>query len=276
MGLKKCGFVMNDYYVYVYIDPRSFQEFYYGKGRGSRKNSHLTEDSDSAKSKQIKEIQAKGLDPIVRVIASNLSESDALLVEKTLLWKLGKQLTNVSTGHYADNFRPHNTLHAKLGGFDYQNSLYYFNVGEGETRCWIDYRNYGFISAGQGVQWREQISGFEQGDIVAAYLKGKGFVGIGRIISQVQPVRTVMVNKKPLLSHPLEQPNLAKNQNDDEMSEYVALVDWISSVNASDAKWKSKSGLYTTPLIKASLENQPMTVSYLEKAFNVSFEELLT
>ena len=93
--MKKCGFVMNDYYVYVYIDPRSFQEFYYGKGRGSRKNSHLTEDSDSAKSKQIKEIQAKGLDPIVRVIASNLSESDALLVEKTLLWKLGKQLTNV-------------------------------------------------------------------------------------------------------------------------------------------------------------------------------------
>ncbi len=26
---------MNDYYVYVYIDPRNFEEFYFGKGRGS-------------------------------------------------------------------------------------------------------------------------------------------------------------------------------------------------------------------------------------------------
>ena len=25
-----------DYYVYVYIDPRNHEEFYYGKGKGSR------------------------------------------------------------------------------------------------------------------------------------------------------------------------------------------------------------------------------------------------
>jgi len=29
---------MNNYYVYVYIDPRNHEEFYYGKGKGSRKN----------------------------------------------------------------------------------------------------------------------------------------------------------------------------------------------------------------------------------------------
>jgi len=28
---------MDDYYVYVYIDPRNHEEFYYGKGKGSRK-----------------------------------------------------------------------------------------------------------------------------------------------------------------------------------------------------------------------------------------------
>jgi len=27
---------MNDYYVYVYIDPRNHEEFYYGQGVGSR------------------------------------------------------------------------------------------------------------------------------------------------------------------------------------------------------------------------------------------------
>lgn len=31
----------SDYYVYVYIDPRNHEEFYYGKGRGARKGAHL-------------------------------------------------------------------------------------------------------------------------------------------------------------------------------------------------------------------------------------------
>jgi len=81
---------MGDYYVYVYIDPRNNEEFYYGKGTGSRKDAH---------------------------------------VEKTLLWKLGKWTTNIATGHFADKFRPHNTLHKELSGFDYQNGIYYYNVG---------------------------------------------------------------------------------------------------------------------------------------------------
>jgi hypothetical protein len=62
---------------------------------------------------------------IIRVIAFDLSEHDALLVEKTLLWKLGGQLTNVSSGHYSENFRPHNTLHLELSGFDYKSGIYY-------------------------------------------------------------------------------------------------------------------------------------------------------
>jgi len=44
---------MSDYYVYVYIDPRNFEEFYYGKGCGSRKDAHLLEQSDSPKSRRI-------------------------------------------------------------------------------------------------------------------------------------------------------------------------------------------------------------------------------
>ena len=69
-----------DYYVYVYIDPRNFEEFYYGKGRGSRKDAHLSDNSDSEKTRRIAAIQKEGLEPIVRVIARGLSEHDALLV----------------------------------------------------------------------------------------------------------------------------------------------------------------------------------------------------
>ena len=55
--------IESDYYVYVYIDPRNNEEFYYGKGRGKRKSAHLLTTGDSAKSERIKQIikEAKGL-----------------------------------------------------------------------------------------------------------------------------------------------------------------------------------------------------------------------
>jgi hypothetical protein len=111
---------MNEYYVYVYIDPRNFEEFYYGKGKGSRKQAHLFDVSESEKAKRIREIRKAGLDPIVRVIASGLTEKEALLVEATLIWKLGKFTDNVAGGHFSNKFRPHNTLHIELDNFDYQ------------------------------------------------------------------------------------------------------------------------------------------------------------
>ena len=266
---------MNSYYVYVYIDPRNFEEFYYGKGKGSRKDSHLNEDSDSEKSKRIKAIEKEGLEPIIRVIARNLSEHDALLVEKTLLWKLGKQLTNISSGHYADNFRPHDTLHKMISGYDFQNGLYYYNVGEGVHRNWDDYIRYGLISAGQAPRFRDAMLGLKKGDVVAAYLKGHGFVGIGKIVSRAKPVREVLIDNIPLLQKELECPNIAENSNDPEKSEYVALVKWVQAFPRSRAKWKSRSGLFTSQLVRASLDGQPNTVKYLEQEFSVNFEELM-
>jgi hypothetical protein len=90
------------YYVYVYIDPRNFEEFYYGKGTGSRKFAHLYDDSDTEKAKRIKAIKKEGLEPIIKVIAKELTEKEAFLVEKTLIWKLGRNLTNKSSGHFAE------------------------------------------------------------------------------------------------------------------------------------------------------------------------------
>lgn len=115
---------MNDYYVYVYIDPRNLEEFYYGKGKGSRKNAHLLDVSDSEKSKRIRNIKEAGLEPIIRVIASNLTEQEALLIEATLIWKLGRFTANVASGYFASKFRPHDTYHVELSGFDFQNGIF--------------------------------------------------------------------------------------------------------------------------------------------------------
>jgi uncharacterized protein len=266
---------MDSYYVYVYIDPRNYEEFYYGKGKGSRKYAHLAEESDSEKSRRISLITKAGLKPIIRVIARELSEHDALLIEKTLLWKLGRQLTNVSSGHYANNFRPHDTLHIELSGFDYHSGLYYYNVGEGTHRNWDDYRKYGFISAGHGIRWRDAMREFRPGDVVAAYLKRHGFVGVGKVREPARPAREVMLNGKPLLHHSLVCSGLGKNAESDELSEFVATVEWIRAVDRSAAKWKSKSQLYTTPLIRASLDGQPDTIEFLEKEFDLSLRDLV-
>lgn len=99
---------MNDrrsYYVYVYIDPRNYEEFYYGKGMGSRRFDHLSDMSDSEKVARIRAIETEGLLPIIRTVAANLTEAEAHLIETTLIWKLGRNLTNKAAGRFVSLFR---------------------------------------------------------------------------------------------------------------------------------------------------------------------------
>ena len=262
----------NDFYVYVYIDPRNFEEFYFGKGTGSRKDNHLREHSDTDKSRRISEIKKASLKPIIRVIARDLSANDALLVEKTLLWKLGKQLTNISSGHYADKFRPHDTMHKEISGFDFKSGIYYFNVGDGAHRKWEDKQKFSFISAGQGPRWRDAICGFREGDIFAAYLKRRGFVGIGRIVERAKQIRDVKIKNKPLLNCDLACQLMSDNVESDDLCEYVALVEWKSTVGRKNAKWQP--GLYTTTHVRASLDGQPETVKFLESQFKLNLRDL--
>jgi|TARA_B110000259_G_scaffold178383_1_gene216637 hypothetical protein len=265
----------SEYYVYVYIDPRNFEEFYYGKGKGKRKFSHLSDDSDNEKTKRIKAIKKVGLEPIVKVIANKLTEEQAFLIEKTLIWKLGKNLTNLSSGHFANKFRPHDTLHIDLAHFDYEKGLYYVNVGEGDNRCWEDCKEFGYMSAGQHPKYSDPIKTLEIGDIVAAYLKRCGYVGIGRVTKKAVRANSFKINGKLLSRYNLKMPNIYTNA-DNENSEFMVKIDWIKSVDRNDAKWKSKSKLFSSQLVKASLENQQKTVEFLESEFKIDFKELFS
>jgi len=260
---------MDNYYVYVYIDPRNHEEFYYGKGKGWRKESHLWDESINEKTKRIKEIRREGIEPIIRVIAANLTEEQAFLIEKTLLWKLGKLTTNISSGHFKEKFRPQNILHKKLPGFDYQNGIYFYNVGEGEHRNWDDYRRYGFISAGQRKPFKIAMEGFEVGDIIAAYMNGMGFVGIGKIVQEALMARDVKIGGQRLLDLPLKCEGISYNCNSVSRSEYVVLVKWFRTVARNNAKWKKGAGLFTPRLVRASLEDKPKTINFLCKAFDI-------
>ena len=262
------------YYVYVYIDPRNLEEFYYGKGKGSRKNAHLSDESDSEKAIRIKAIHKAGLTPIIKVISTNLTENEAFLIEKTLIWKLGRTLTNVSGGHFADKFRPHDTLHEDLAGFDYKNGVYYINVGEGNHRCWEDCMQFGFLSAGQHKKYSDPIRTLEPGDIVIAYLKGCGFVGVGKVKEKAIRISDFRHNGKSLNEFPLKIKNIFNNSGN-EKSEFILKVTWLKAFERKDAKWVKKSDLFTTRQIKASLQSQKKTLDFINKEFEMDIITLL-
>lgn len=266
-----------NYYVYVYIDPRNFQEFYYGKGIGNRKLAHLKDESDSKKAKTIREIKKEGLEPIIKVIVKDLTEREAFLIEKTLIWRLGKNLTNKSTGHFASKFRPHNTFHKEITGFDYGNDIYYINAGIDKTdnRIWDDYVKYGFIAAGQGEKWSEPVKSLELNDIIVVYIKNKGFAGVGKITQKAIPVKDFKLKEKPIQNYNLKSVGLFRNSDDVKKCDWVVGVKWIKTFEENKAKFEKKKGLFTTQLIKASLQNQQITKDYIEQEFNISFKKLL-
>src|ERR1035437_675200 len=189
-----------DYYVYCYIDPRNLEIFYYGKGTGDRSESHLLAEGKSEMATRIKQIRASGVEPIIRIIAADLTEDHAFLVEAAFIWKLGKQLANAVSGHYKDKFRPNDTLHKKLAGFDFSNRIHFFNVGEfkGKYRSWDDCYAHGFLTAGFGLKYKKQAERLNNGDIVLAYLSQHGYVGIGRVIDEAVPACDFHIGKKRL------------------------------------------------------------------------------
>jgi antitoxin component YwqK of YwqJK toxin-antitoxin module len=99
---------MNDFYVYGLIDPRTNSLFYIGKGRGNRINQHfhnkVKSDGNNEKIRVINEIQNTKLNVKKIQIGKNLSEESAYILEKILIYRIGRvifdegTLTNIQPG----------------------------------------------------------------------------------------------------------------------------------------------------------------------------------
>ncbi len=267
----------SNYYVYAYFDPRNYEMFYIGKGRGSRKNAQQPNKAGNETQRRIHEIKRAGLKPLIRVIAANLTEDQAFLVEKALIWRTDTWLTNVSPGHYTDNFRPPSTLHLSLPGFDTTRGIYFANVGGNwDHRQWEDCRKYGFLAAGFGRQYSSQLDRLEVGSLAATYLNRNGYVGVARVIAKPVPARDFRYRGRPLRPRMLKGPKLLHDAQDDDECEYLVAVKWIKHLPQEDARFRSKAGLFTTQLIVASLAGQPKTLEFLQQQFKVNFEKLLS
>lgn len=189
-------------------------------------------------------------------------------MEKTLLWKLGRTLTNISKGQLKAHFRPQHTMYKELPEFDFTNELYYVNVGEGGVRNWDDCRKYGFLSAGQGKKWSDAMKILSPGDTVVAYLKGYGYVGVGEVKYRAVNAYNFRYNHKSLHDLSLVEPRILTNYNN-ENSEYLVKVKWLKSFPREEAKWARNKGLFTTQQVVARLVNQNKTIAFLKKNFEV-------
>ncbi len=88
------------YYVYLYVDPRTNEPFYVGKGQGARAEAHLRDTSESLKVARIKEIRAAGLKPQIDILVHGLvSEEAAFRIEAAVIDAIGpNRLTNAVRG----------------------------------------------------------------------------------------------------------------------------------------------------------------------------------
>jgi hypothetical protein len=89
------------YYVYAYVDPRTSEIFYVGKGFRRRALAHLDDNTECKKVERIKELRRSGIEPRIDIIAHALpDEETAFRIEAAsidLLWP-GKLLSNKVRG----------------------------------------------------------------------------------------------------------------------------------------------------------------------------------
>jgi uncharacterized protein len=266
---------ISESYVYVYIDPRNFEPFYYGKGKGSRKEAHSSS-GDSRKAKRIKEIEAVGAKPIIRILARDLTEEQAFLVETAFIWQAEGRTLNEIPGKYVSKFRPYRTLHRQLPGFDSNQRIYFFNVGDGEHRTWEANVKYNYVGAGHGKRFRKEIQGLDEGNIIAAYLshKGHGYVGVGRVITRAKPAREFRVNGRLLIDLKNIPEGILDKLGDDDECEWMATVKWIKTVPRYKAHFQKNAKLFVARGVRASLAKQQETVAFINERFGVDLFKL--
>lgn len=150
----------------------------------------------------------------------------------------------------------------------------FVNIGEakeeGNTpRDWSLCATHGFVSAGHGSRYANDMKRIRPGAIVYAYSSGSGYVGVGTALEEAVPMAEFRVDGVPLqekvhdslLFHDLDNP---------EMCEWVVRVKWDKTFDRDQAIYRT--GLFVYVATSCRIKDA-ITVQYLRSRFN-SFLEL--
>ncbi|MBU4270620.1 MAG: DUF91 domain-containing protein [Planctomycetes bacterium] len=147
--------------------------------------------------------------------------------------------------------------------------FWFVNVGDGEYRSWDDCKKYGFLSAGGGSKFSDQMKRLQVDAKVFAYISKRGYVGFGRVSQEAVMARDFVVDGNRLLD--LVQPELKMNVNADnpELSDWVVGVQWEKVYPREEPKWFS--GAFANPNVVCKIRDA-RTVEFLRKEFAVEEE----
>jgi hypothetical protein len=142
---------------------------------------------------------------------------------------------------------------------------WYVNVDERtQFRSWEDCRRFGFVAAGHGRKYSDQLRKLNVGDRIYAYLPERGYVGSGTVTHAVVKAKDFRVDGKPLLELELRQPNLARDADDDKLAEYVVGVKWDRTFPESESK--RFAGAFSNQHIVCKLRDET-TLQFLRQHF---------
>jgi hypothetical protein len=95
---------MNNYYIYIYLDPRNDEKYHYNNfsflfkpiyiGKGKNKRLKIFNNRNSFFKNTLNKIEKSGLKPIIIKLYENLSENQAFEIEKRLIQEIGRNDLN--------------------------------------------------------------------------------------------------------------------------------------------------------------------------------------
>lgn len=148
---------------------------------------------------------------------------------------------------------------------------YYVSFGEGPTRHWADAIKYGFVSAGGGNWYSNTLSLLHPGARIFVYIPKAGYVGVGVVKEDVVPVKDFLVDVDgvltPILNLPHQAPDMGKNAEDMERSEYLVRVDWIKTTPIDQGFWEK--GMFANQNSACKLRST-FTIERLSELFGLA------
>ena len=135
---------------------------------------------------------------------------------------------------------------------------FYVSFGDDRRRSWEDAQKYGFISAGGGKWYSSTLSLLSPGVRIFVCVPKSGYVGVGLVKETAVPVREFRVklngSERPILELPVKAPDMGKDLDDADRSEYLVRVDWIKTLPINEAIWEK--GMFANQNSACKLRNK--------------------
>ncbi|WP_336881504.1 DUF91 domain-containing protein [Priestia koreensis] len=143
-----------------------------------------------------------------------------------------------------------------------------------DSRSWEDATKYGFIAAGGGRWYSRTLKQLEIGSRVFCMIPKSGYVGIGKVIETVKPIKDVTFSvdgiEKNFSELDIKAPNMLHDINDLDKCEHIVKVQWIKYVSKEQAYWER--GLKANQNSAYKLRSQ-YTIDKVSEFFKIEKDE---